>query len=52
MTGGEIEFGIAPRVWADIPVDSGTARLIRDGTIICYDPENLLAKTVQAVAGR
>jgi predicted nucleotidyltransferase len=50
--GLEIEFGIAPRGWTDIPVDSGTARVIRDGMIICYDPEDLLARVVQAVAGR
>ena len=46
--GLEIEFGIAPRAWTDIPVDSGTARVIRDGMIICYDPEDLLANVVQA----
>lgn len=46
--GLEVEFGIAPRGWTDIPVDSGTAKVIGDGMIICYDPEGLLANVVQA----
>jgi predicted nucleotidyltransferase len=48
--GLEIEFGIAPQGWTDIPVDSGTERVVRDGMIICYDPEGLLANVVQATA--
>lgn len=49
--GLEVEFGITPRLWADLPVDDGTARVISDGMKIHYDPEGLLTKAARSVAG-
>ena len=36
--GGEIEFGIAGRDWCTPPIDAATARVIRDGLLMVYDP--------------
>ena len=47
----EVEFGIASRQWTALPLDSGTARVIRDGMIIHYDPDELLRKAQLAAAG-
>ncbi|MGI9287436.1 MAG: hypothetical protein ACR2P1_18780 [Pseudomonadales bacterium] len=44
----EIEFGVTPRTWTDIPVDAGAARVISDGMNIYYDAENLLSNASQA----
>ena len=40
--GPEVEFGIASRSWANIPIDSGTHGVVRGGLRILHDPENLL----------
>lgn len=40
--GCEVEFGIAPRSWADIPVDEGTRRVVADGILILVDKEGIL----------
>jgi uncharacterized protein len=46
----EIEFGFSMPSWASIdPIDEGTFRVISDGCRILYDPENTLARLIDAV---
>lgn len=49
--GLEVEFGIAERLWARVPLDPGTARVLRDGVRILYDPEELLARAIAELNG-
>jgi predicted nucleotidyltransferase len=50
-SGLEIEVGITDPRWASTdPVDEGTARVIRDGMRILYDPSRVLAALASAVA--
>ena len=42
VEGLEIEFGLSPLVWADVPLDPGTMRVASDGMRILYDPEHRL----------
>ena len=48
----EVEFGIASAEWAEIPVDSGTFRVVSDGSKILVDKskklENLLLEVKKA----
>lgn len=47
--GLEIEVGIGQPTWAAVdPVDPGTARVVRDGMRIVYDPDGLLQRLVAA----
>ena len=41
--GAEVEFGIAARDWAWVPLDEGTRDVLTDGVRVLYDPEQLLA---------
>ena len=41
-TGVEIEFGFATLSWVEVPLDSGTRRVVQDGFKILFDPERLL----------
>lgn len=44
---GEIEISFAGLSWADTsPVDPGTAKVVREGCRILYDPEGLLERLV------
>jgi hypothetical protein len=48
-SGLEIEFRFAPTAWADSsPADAGTLTIVRDGLVIVYDPESLLARLAEA----
>ncbi|HLE23158.1 MAG TPA: nucleotidyltransferase domain-containing protein [Anaerolineales bacterium] len=40
----EVEFALAPADWARLPLDPGTARVLRDGFRSLYDPQHLLAQ--------
>jgi predicted nucleotidyltransferase len=40
--GLEVEFGIAERSWAHVPLDSGTKSVLADGARALYDPEQLV----------
>ncbi len=40
--GQEIEFGLAAKSWAAIPVDVGTKRVVQDGMVILKDPNQIL----------
>jgi ribosomal protein S18 acetylase RimI-like enzyme len=42
--GQEIEFGLALKSWAAIPVDAGTKRVVKDGIVILKDPDKILEK--------
>ena len=35
--GLEVEFGIADRGWASLPLDPGTRRVLEDGCIVIFD---------------
>jgi predicted nucleotidyltransferase len=43
--GVEIEIGLSTPAWAGVdPVDAGTARVVREGFVIVFDPDGLLAR--------
>jgi hypothetical protein len=46
---GEVEVGVAPTSWADIPMDDGTLRVVSDGIVPVYDPRSLLNKLIAEV---
>ena len=47
--GLEVELGLAPPEWAATdPVDPGTARVVRDGFEILFDPAGTLQRLVPA----
>ena len=50
LDGLEVEFNFAPPVWADVPVDAGTRRVVADGMQILFDPADTLKRLQQAVA--
>ncbi len=48
-SGLEVEAGIAPPSWASTdPVDPNLQPIVREGFLILYDPEELLARLVEA----
>ncbi len=47
-TGLEVEFGLNPLDWADVPLDPGTRRVISDGMQIRYDPRGTLQRAQEA----
>jgi predicted nucleotidyltransferase len=48
--GVDIEIGLAPLSWAEThPVDAGTARVVREGFSIVFDPHGTLAGLVGPV---
>ncbi len=48
-----VEFGAVGPVWASTtPVDAGTAQVVADGLVALYDPADLLARLVAAVAAQ
>ena len=49
-SGFEVEFGFVTVSWADlVPVDEGTARVVRDGFRVLHDPTGVLHRLVAAV---
>ncbi len=48
--GKEVEFGIAPHKWADLPVDAGTHQVVADGMMILDDKRGILKRLVHAVS--
>jgi predicted nucleotidyltransferase len=48
--GQEIEFGIASKEWANLPVDVGTHRVISDGMIILKDSIKLLSALQETIS--
>jgi Nucleotidyltransferase domain len=48
-SGLEIDLGIADPSWADTgPIDPGTAKVIRDGVSIVFDPHHRLQELIAA----
>jgi len=45
-SGTEVEFGFAIIDWVTLPIDVGTAHVMRDGVRILYDPSGRLARAV------
>ena len=48
-TNMEVEFGFAPLSWAEVPVDAGTRRVVKDGFRILFDPDGMLKALQLAV---
>lgn len=46
--GPEVEFGLASPAWAQLPIDAGTAQVVRDGFRVLHDPDGLLAGALRA----
>jgi hypothetical protein len=42
--GLEVEYGITDRSWAELPLDPGTAEVMRGGFKVLFDPRGLLAR--------
>jgi predicted nucleotidyltransferase len=49
INGQVVEFGIAPRSWADIPIDEGTYGVVADGMMILDDKRGILKKLRDAI---
>lgn len=47
--GLEVEFGISGQEWMQLPIDSDTAIVMRDGFRILYDPVGQLRRAVTSV---
>jgi hypothetical protein len=45
-----VEFGLVTGEWFSIPVDPGTARVLRDGCRIVADREDLAREALQALS--
>ena len=43
-----VEVGLAPSTWADVPLDPGTRRVLRDGHRVLHDPHGLLRRAGDA----
>jgi len=48
-SGIEVEFGITSAEWAEIPVDSGTFRIVFDGSKILVDKSKKLKQLLSEV---
>jgi predicted nucleotidyltransferase len=44
-----VELGLAAPGWASLPLDDGTARVLRDGCRVLHDPVGLLSDAVAAL---
>jgi hypothetical protein len=49
VSGLIVELGIGPSRWADVPLDEGTRRVLRDGHRVLYDT-GLLGRAAATVA--
>ncbi|GAA1603478.1 hypothetical protein GCM10009789_66860 [Kribbella sancticallisti] len=45
-SGLQVELGITTPAWLALPLDPGTARVLRDGHRILHDPQNLFTKAL------
>jgi hypothetical protein len=48
-TGLDVELGITPVSWLDVPVDAGTARVLRDGCTVVLDRDRRAAEALQSL---
>ncbi|WP_336920815.1 nucleotidyltransferase domain-containing protein [Aquipuribacter sp. SD81] len=42
--GSEVDVGVTAPTWAAVPLDPGTAGVLRDGVRVLHDPRGLLAR--------
>lgn len=49
QNGLEVEFGITGEQWAALPLDAGTARVIKDGMQILLDKKGLLERALSQI---
>lgn len=47
--GPEVEFSVALKDWAALPLDPGTARILRQGIVILLDPRGLLTAAQESL---
>ena len=47
--GLEVEVAIGGRAWAALPPDPGSARVVRNGMRVLFDPRGLLSELADAV---
>lgn len=47
--GAEVEFGLTTPAWADLPLDAGTAHVVRDGFRVLHDPDGVLGRAIRGV---
>jgi hypothetical protein len=47
--GLEVEYNFAPLEWADVPVDAGTRRVVKEGFTVLFDPDGMLEALQAAV---
>jgi hypothetical protein len=48
-SGLQVELGIVTPTWARLPLDPGTAKVLRDGCRILHDPQGLLREALATV---
>jgi hypothetical protein len=48
-SGLQIELGVVPTDWASLPLDPGTAKVLRDGCHALHDPDHLLSTAAAAL---
>jgi uncharacterized protein len=48
-SGLQVELGVVSPTWASLPLDHGTARVLRDGYRILHDPEGLLREATASL---
>ena len=48
-SGLQVELGIVSPTWAALPLDPGTATVLRDGCRILHDPQGVLQKAMAAL---
>jgi hypothetical protein len=46
---GEVEWAITDRRWCTPPIDDDTARVVRAGIDVLYDPQDALARMLQSL---
>ena len=49
--GLEVEFSVALKGWAGLPLDPGSAQILRDGIVALLDPSGILAAAEQSLEG-
>jgi predicted nucleotidyltransferase len=49
-TGLEVEYNFADPTWADVPVDPGTRRVVKEGFRILFDPQRKLQDLTKEVS--
>jgi uncharacterized protein len=48
-SGLQVELGVVPPDWASLPLDRGTARVLRHGCRVLHDPDDILSTAIAAL---